>query len=74
MISDEESAFLSSLPFGVSGSVLRVTNTDGYDSTSIISLGADGTYIHTSAPLGDYITLAKPDTITFSNSLPTYYC
>lgn len=54
-------------------SLLRITNTDGYDTTSVISVGVDGTYIHTNALLGEYIAIAQADTIAFPDHLPTYW-
>ena len=54
-------------------SLLRITNSEGYDTTSVITLGADGIYTHTNIDLGEYISYAQPDKVTLSNYLPTYF-
>lgn len=53
--------------------LLKVTNTDGYDTTSIIAVGNDGTYTHSGIILDDYIAIVQPDTIAHTSYLPTYY-
>jgi Leucine-rich repeat (LRR) protein len=53
--------------------LLRITNTDGYDTTSVINVANDGTYTHPNAALGQYITLAQADLTAFPDHLPTYW-
>ena len=54
-------------------SLLRITDTEGYDTTSIVNVAADGSYQHDNVLLDDYITIVQPDTIIHSRFLPTYF-
>lgn len=58
-----------------SGSALlmRVQAENGYDTTAMAEVAADGSYTFEKAILYDYIITGFADTLTYENALPTYY-
>lgn len=53
--------------------LLEVTNTDGYDTTAVFDIAANGEYTFNDVVLSDYLLVGFPDTIQHVGSLPTYY-
>jgi hypothetical protein len=53
--------------------LLRIVPTGGYDTTRIVDINPDGTYLLDKVILDDYIMVAIADTLVHIGDLPTYY-
>lgn len=53
--------------------LLKIKATNGFDTTNIAAVDANGLYQMNSVVLGDYILVGIGDTATYRDHLPTYY-
>lgn len=53
--------------------LFRVTQEDGYDTTAIVQVNTDGSYIFEDVVLDDYQLLGFADTLLYPSTLPTYF-
>lgn len=53
--------------------LFKVTSTGAYDTTQIISINEDGTYLFEKVILDKYIVICKPDEVLYPESIPTYF-
>ena len=53
--------------------LLRVEETNGFDTVAVVAVGGDGAYRFPEVPLDDYLIVGFADTLAYAESLPTYY-
>jgi Leucine-rich repeat (LRR) protein len=53
--------------------LLRVEEINGFDTVAVVAVDVDGSYRFPEVPLDDYLIVGFADTLTYSESLPTYY-
>jgi hypothetical protein len=53
--------------------LFKVTSTGAYDTTQVISVNEDGSYLFEKVILDKYIVFCKPDEVLYPESIPTYF-
>lgn len=53
--------------------LLKINGTDGFDTTNVSVVDANGFYQLDSIVLGDYLMVALADTVKYPDQFPTYY-